>query len=97
MGSQNSKIFKTNESVPKKKVNMTGNDARPVLGDESIMCKKKHGTSDTPVQKNLRWGCDWDTADRICNFNVSYSFRMNDQTLIVTFSHTLPYHRYFIQ
>ena len=42
----------------------------PVLGSESIMSKKKHGTSATPVQANLRWECDRKTADRICNFNV---------------------------
>ena len=40
-----------------------------VMGDESIMSKKAHGTSNTPVQENLKWGCDRDTADRICNFN----------------------------
>jgi hypothetical protein len=44
----------------------------PVLGSESIMSKKKHGTSETPVQKELRWGCNWDTADRICNHNVRF-------------------------
>lgn len=27
----------------------------------------------SPVQKNLRWGCDYDTADRICNFNRHYA------------------------
>ena len=41
----------------------------PVIGEEDIMSQKKHGTSEAPVQKNLRWGCDWETADRICNFN----------------------------
>ena len=40
-----------------------------VPGDESIMSKKEHGTSHTPVQEKLRWNCDRDTADRICNFN----------------------------
>ena len=40
-----------------------------VMGDESIMSKKAHGTSETPVQENLKWGCDRETADRICNFN----------------------------
>jgi hypothetical protein len=44
-----------------------------VMGDESIMSPKKHGTSETPVQKNLRWNCDYDTADRICNFNRHYA------------------------
>lgn len=44
-----------------------------VMGDESIMSKKAHGTSATPVQKDLRWDCDYDTADRICNFNRHYA------------------------
>ncbi|GAX24337.1 hypothetical protein FisN_4Lh458 [Fistulifera solaris] len=44
-----------------------------VMGDESIMSPKSHGTSAVPVQNNLRWGCDRDTADRICNFNRHYA------------------------
>ena len=36
-----------------------------VMGDESIMSKKKHGTSEVPAQKDLRWNCDYDTADRV--------------------------------
>lgn len=43
------------------------------MGDESIMKPKAHGTSATPVQKNLRWECDYETADRICNFNRHYA------------------------
>lgn len=39
------------------------------LDIESIMKEKAHGTSDAPVQKNLRWQCDENTADRICNYN----------------------------
>jgi hypothetical protein len=35
-----------------------------VMGDESIMSKKKHGTSNVPVQENLRWAVDQKTADR---------------------------------
>ncbi len=42
-------------------------------GEESIMKKKAHGTSDTPVQQNLRWNVDRDVADRICNFNRHYA------------------------
>jgi len=41
----------------------------PVKGDESLMKEKAHGTSDAPVQANLRWGCDVKLADRICNYN----------------------------
>lgn len=44
-----------------------------VMGDESIMSKKAHGTSATPVQSTLRWNCDTKTADRICNFNRHYA------------------------
>lgn len=44
-----------------------------VAGDESIMRQKAHGTSEIPVQQNLRWNCDWNTADRICNFNRHYA------------------------
>mmetsp|Transcript_20383 Transcript_20383/g.60772 ORF Transcript_20383/g.60772 Transcript_20383/m.60772 type:complete len:202 (-) Transcript_20383:54-659(-) len=44
-----------------------------VMGEESIMSQKAHGTSATPVQQNLRWKCDGQTADRICNFNRHYA------------------------
>lgn len=45
----------------------------PILAGEEVMSQKAHGTSEEPVQKNLRWGCDYDTADRICNFNRHYA------------------------
>lgn len=35
-----------------------------VMGEESIMSPKSHGTSEVPVQQNLRWNCDYETADR---------------------------------
>ena len=41
----------------------------PIVADESVMSKKAHGTSEKPVMKNLRWKCDYDTADRICVSN----------------------------
>ena len=47
----------------------------PMTCDESVMKQKSHGTSETPVQSNLRWGCDVETADRICNFNRHYAGR----------------------
>ena len=40
---------------------------------EDTMSQKAHGTSEKPVQKNLRWQVDRDTADRICNFNRHYA------------------------
>ena len=45
----------------------------PIMGDESIMKPKAHGTSETPVQSNLRWNCDHSLADRVCNFNRHYA------------------------
>ena len=44
-----------------------------VPGSEDIMKPKAHGTSEKPVQSDLRWNCDWDTADRICNYNRRYA------------------------
>lgn len=44
-----------------------------IMGTESIMTKKAHGTSAVPVQPNLRWNVDKDVADRICNFNRHYA------------------------
>lgn len=48
-------------------------DGFPLRGDESIMKKKKHGTSDKPVMKNLRYGCDPKLADQICNYNRHFA------------------------
>jgi hypothetical protein len=38
-----------------------------------MMKKKAHGTSDSPVQSNLKYGCDVALADRICNFNRRFA------------------------
>ena len=48
-------------------------DAPVVMGTEEMMSQKEHGTSAVPIQKNLRWSCDVETADRICNFNRHYA------------------------
>lgn len=45
----------------------------PIYTEEAVMSQKAHGTSEKPVQKDLRWKCDFDTADRICNFNRHYA------------------------
>ena len=45
----------------------------PILGDESIMAQKAHGSSDKPAMKNLRWNVDYQTTDRVCNFNRHYA------------------------
>ncbi len=45
----------------------------PIYCDESIMKPKAHGTTEKPVQSELRWSCDRDTADRICCYNRHYA------------------------
>merc|ERR1719171_1111368 len=45
----------------------------PVFGPESIMAQKAHGTSEAPVQKNLKWAVDQDVADRITNYNRRFA------------------------
>lgn len=45
----------------------------PKIGPETIMARKAHGTSSTPVQETLRYGCDFKTADRICNYNRHFA------------------------
>ena len=37
----------------------------PIMAEDSVMSQKAHGTSEKPVQKGLRWNCDYETADRI--------------------------------
>ena len=44
-----------------------------VLGDESLMSKKAHGTCPKAPQSGLRFGCDASTADKICCFNRHYA------------------------
>lgn len=40
-----------------------------VLGEEKMMKSGRHGSSKTPLQSCLRWGCDRGITDKICNFN----------------------------
>ena len=37
------------------------------------MSQKNHGTTDKPVQQDLKWNVDWDKADHICSFNRHYA------------------------
>ena len=41
----------------------------PLVGPESLMSKKAHGSSPHPVQNNLRYGVDRSVANNICSFN----------------------------
>jgi hypothetical protein len=53
----------------KSKISTEESKLYPVYGRKDIMSNKKHGTSDTPVQLDLRWNCNRNEADKICNFN----------------------------
>lgn len=52
-----------------------GNDASTeygppvIMGEESIMAPKEHGTCRHAVQDSLVYGCDREKADKICCFN----------------------------
>ena len=37
------------------------------------MSEKGHGTTEKPVQSDLMYGCDRETADRICCYNRHYA------------------------
>ena len=37
----------------------------PIMAEESVMSPKAHGTSEKPVQKNLRWNCEYEVRVRI--------------------------------
>ena len=43
------------------------------MGDESIMSKKAHGSTEKPAMTNLRYGVDYQTTDRVCSFNRHYA------------------------
>jgi hypothetical protein len=49
--------------------NKAASSEYPIYAEEAAMAPKAHGTSPAPVQKDLLWDCDYETADRICNFN----------------------------
>merc|ERR1719343_924632 len=51
----------------------TASSEYPIMTGEETMSQKGHGTSERPVQNDLRWNWDYQTADRICNFNRHYA------------------------
>ena len=56
------RIFMCATPIPR-----TGGDR--VRGDESIMAPKQHGSTESAVQADLRWGVEREIADNICSFN----------------------------
>ena len=44
-----------------------------VMGSEDIMAPKAHGTTERPVQDQLKWNVDQELADRICCYNRHYA------------------------
>lgn len=61
----------------------------PIRGSEEIMKKKAHGTSDVPVQSNLKYGCDVALADRICNFNRRFAEHAGEENKYIRKQHTI--------
>ena len=71
---------------------MSANDkGYPVMGSEEIMSPKAHGTCAAPVQDNLRYGCDFKTADSICCYNRHYAEHSGYWTSKTTFLDETPF------
>eukprot|EP01031_Cornospumella_fuschlensis_P027016 gene27016-32640_t len=68
----------------------------PVLGSESIMSTKAHGTSEKPVQDKLRWNVDVALADRISNYNRHFAeyagYFRQDTTFLQDIAKASPSH-----
>ena len=64
---------KSTNNTPKKQTQTSASTSYPLIAPESVMNQKAHGTSNTPVQQNLRWSVDRKEADKICNFNRHYA------------------------
>ncbi|KAG7346217.1 hypothetical protein IV203_005285 [Nitzschia inconspicua] len=52
---------------------MSSTTKYPIVGPNDIMSKKRHGSSDGPVQEELRWHVSRKKADNICNFNRHFA------------------------
>eukprot|EP00729_Bicosta_minor_P000854 gene854-24428_t len=59
------------------------------MGTEDMMSPKAHGTTATPPQDNLKWGCDPKTADNICCFNRHYAEHSGEASGEITFYDTV--------
>lgn len=47
---------------------------KPVYGsDKDIMVNKSHGTTENPIQANLKYNVDAKTADKICSYNRHFA------------------------
>ncbi len=69
-------VFKIGSLQSRAGANMANDGTSyPVYIEDDVMRPKKHGTCDKPVMHSLRWGCDYDTADRISCFNRHYAER----------------------
>ncbi|KAG7365162.1 hypothetical protein IV203_038365 [Nitzschia inconspicua] len=52
---------------------MSSTTKYPIVGPNDIMSKKRHGSSNGPVQEELRWHVSRKKADNICNFNRHFA------------------------
>jgi hypothetical protein len=61
------------EAKPSAHLRIPVDQGFPIVGEESIMSAKAHGTCASAVQTDLRWNCDRKVADNICCFNRHYA------------------------
>lgn len=66
-------FFKIGSFQSRQAVKMNDGTSYPIYIDDDVMKPKAHGTCPKPVMQNLRWGCDYGTADRISCFNRHYA------------------------
>lgn len=69
LGAAMATVFILSENMPGNMRAGAGTGKYPIVGEESLMSAKSHGTSATAVQSSLRWGVDVALADQICNYN----------------------------
>jgi hypothetical protein len=72
------------EAKPSAHLRIPVDQGFPIVGEESIMSAKAHGTCASAVQTDLRWNCDRKVADNICCFNRHYAGELS--SLMIFFS-----------
>jgi hypothetical protein len=49
------------------------NNKYPIIGPNSIMSQKEHGTCASPPLKDLKYSVDWNLAKGVCCYNRQYA------------------------
>ncbi len=63
----------SSRSLPPSKSKFGGEVVAKIMGPDSLMAPRQHGTCVATPQANLKWGCNLDVADQIGCFNRHYA------------------------